>query len=197
MRRNFGFEPLFVFDPDDDSNRPPAGDAMVTYWNIYPGFFRSVFEKAFTTGLKTASVSARVTPMAWRRALVRLSDVADICSCRAEVFWDADDPSHACWNCNAVIPTPHLIEVRGHVVVLCEGATVTSHHLTGDRSYDQALGEVEHHPDRPGSLTLRNLSSVTWIVVPDGETQKTVVPGQRLFVRPMSINFGPVEGRMT
>ncbi len=197
MRRNFGYEPLFVFDPGDDSNRPPPGDAMLTYWNIYPLFFRSVFERAFTTGLKTASVSARVTPTAWRRALVRLCDVADICSCTAEVFWDPDDPSHACWNCNAVIPSPHLLEVRGHFVVLCEGAAVTSHHLLGDRSYDEALGTVERHPDQPGAFTLRNLSSATWTVVPDGETLKTVAPGQRLLVRPMSIDFGPVQGQMT
>ncbi len=196
MRRNFAFDPLFVFDPDDDSNRPVAGDAMLTYWNIYPVFFRALFEKAFTTGLKTPSVSARVTPSAWRRALVRLSDVADICSCAAEIFWDPDDPSHACWNCGAVIPTPDLLEVRGHKVVLCEGASVTSHHLMNDRSYDQALGLVERHPDKPGRFTLRNLTESTWIVVPDGETAKTVQPDQRLYVRPMNIDFGPVEGRI-
>jgi hypothetical protein len=81
--------------------------------------------------------------------------------------------------------------------VLCEGATVTSHHLLNDRSYDEALGVVERHPDKPGCFTLRNMSDSTWIVVPDGDTQKTVVPTQRLYVRPMSIDFGPVQGRIT
>jgi eukaryotic-like serine/threonine-protein kinase len=197
MRRNFGSEPLFVFDPADDSNRPPPGDAMLTYWSIYPQFFRELFEKAFTTGLRTPSVSARVTPSAWRRALVRLSDLTDICSCAAEIFWDPDDPSHMCWNCLTVLPTPDVLEVGGHTVVLCEGATVTSHHLLNDRSYDEALGVVERHPDKPGCFTLRNMSDSTWIVVPDGDTQKTVVPTQRLYVRPMSIDFGPVQGRIT
>ena len=197
MRRNFGSDALFVFDPNDDSNRPPAGDAMLTYWAIYPLFFRALFERAFTTGLKTASVSARVTPGAWRRSLVRLSDLSCVCSCSAEIFWDPDDPSHACWNCATVVPRPHLLEVRGHTVVLCEGASVTSHHLNNDRSYDLVLGVVERHPDEPVRVTLRNLSDSTWSVVPDGETQKTVVPTQRLLVRPMDVDFGSVQGRIT
>ena len=197
MRRNFGSDALFVFDPNDDSNRPPAGDAMLTYWAIYPLFFRALFERAFTTGLRTASVSARVTPGAWRRSLVRLSDLSCVCSCSAEIFWDPDDPSHACWNCATVVPRPHLLEIRGHTVVLCEGASVTSHHLNNDRSYDLVLGAVERHPDEPGCVTLRNLSDSTWSVVPDGETQKTVVPTQRLLVRPMDVDFGSVQGRIT
>ena len=53
---------------------------------------------------------------------------------------------------------------------------------------------VERHPDKPGCFTLRNIDDTTWIVVPDGDTQKTVVPSQRLFVRPMSIDFGPGSG---
>ena len=81
--------------------------------------------------------------------------------------------------------------------MLCEGSTVTSHHLLNDRSYDEVLGVVELHPDKPGCFTLRNMSNSTWIVVPDGEQQKTVVPTQRLYVRPMSIDFGPVQGRIT
>ena len=197
MRRNFGYDPLFVFDPRDDSNRPPPGDAMLTYWTIYPMFFRALFERAFTSGLKTPSVSARVTPGAWRRSLLRLSDLTCVCSCSAEIFWDPDDAFHACWNCKSVIPKPRLLEVRGHTVVLCEGASVTSHHLTNDRSYDQALGLVERHPDKPGCVTLRNLSNSTWIVAPDGESQKTVVPTQRLLVRPMDVDFGTVQGRIT
>src|SRR5262249_54043090 len=65
--RYFGTEALFVFDPCDDANRPPPGDPMRTWWPIYPGFFRRVFEQAFTAGLRDTSGTARVSEGVWRR----------------------------------------------------------------------------------------------------------------------------------
>jgi hypothetical protein len=43
---------------------------------------------------------------------------------------------------------------------------------------------------------LRNLTDVTWTVLPDGEEPKQVSPGQSLAVRPMHIDFGTVQGRV-
>ncbi|MCW2919697.1 MAG: Serine/threonine protein kinase [Actinomycetia bacterium] len=37
----------------------------------------------------------------------------------------------------------------------------------------------------------------SWIVFPDGEEVKSVRPGQRLGIRPMTIDFGPVRARVT
>ena len=70
--RYFGTEPVFVFDPRNDTNRPLPGDPMRTWWPIYPRFFRAVFEEAFTAGLLDATGTARVSEGVWRRALLRL-----------------------------------------------------------------------------------------------------------------------------
>src|SRR5215472_2827823 len=70
--RYFGTEPVFVFDPHNDTNRPPPGDPMRTWWPIYPRFFRAVFEQAFTAGLLDTTGTSRVTEGVWRRALLRL-----------------------------------------------------------------------------------------------------------------------------
>ena len=81
-------------------------------------------------------------------------------------------------------------------LVLSAGAAVTRHHLYRDRGYRQTCAVVEPHPGRPGELVLRNLTGVTWTVVPEGEPAKPVAPGVRLGVRPMRIDFGDARGRI-
>lgn len=198
--RNFGIEPVFVFDPDDPSNRPVPGDRMVTWWAIYPLPCRQVFTQAFTTGLHDASLNGRVTEGTWRRVLLTLHDCVSSCpGCGAAVFYDPENPGQTCWNCGAPLPVPPRLKVPGGMLVLAEGAVVTSHHLHRDRDHHTACAVVEPHPGRPGRVVLRNLTDKTWTVVPDGEEAKRVAPSQRLGVRPMRIDFdpkGPVRGQI-
>ena len=111
--RHFGTEPVFIFDPDDHSNPPRPGDPVSVWWRLYPKFFRAVFERAFTSGLRDPSGLGRVAEGVWRRALVRLADCVSVCSCQASVFYDPDDPGLRCWNCNQVPPRPPLLELPG------------------------------------------------------------------------------------
>ena len=100
--RAFGLEPVFVFDPDNDVNRPAPGDPVLLWWPVYPRFVRALFERAFTTGLSDPS-SGRVTEEQWLCALARLEDCVWTCSCRASVFRDPDDPARPCWNCGLTV----------------------------------------------------------------------------------------------
>lgn len=191
--QHFGVRPLFVFDPEDDSNRPVPGDPMWTWWGIYPKFMQQLFVNAFTTGLHDASLSGRVTEGVWRRALVRLADCVQVCSCTAALFWDPDDPEKRCWHCGAVVPPPMLLVLPRHTVVLSDGGAITSHHLANDRNFREVKATVEQHPQDPNGLVMRNLTPAAWTVYPHGEGAKRVNPGQRLAVRPMDIDFGEVR----
>jgi eukaryotic-like serine/threonine-protein kinase len=194
--RYFGTDPLFVFDPGNDSNRPLPGDPMCTWWPIYPRFFREVFEQAFTAGLMDTTGTARVSEGVWRRALLRLSDGVAVCACRASVFYDPAEPSAACWNCGNVPPRPLVLQLPGGSVVLSDGAAITAHHLRRNRDYETVVAAVEAHPARPGQVVLRNASTWAWTMRPDGEGAKTVAPGRRLAARAMTIDFGSVRGRI-
>ena len=50
MTRLYGDEPVFIFDPDDDSNRPVPGyhANAQAYWPIYPKFLQERFIQSFT-----------------------------------------------------------------------------------------------------------------------------------------------------
>jgi serine/threonine protein kinase len=195
--RNFGIQPVFVFDPDDPSNRPVPGDRVETWWSVYPRQCRRVFTQAFTAGLRDASLNGRVTEGTWRRVLLGLHDSVCSCpTCGAALFHDPEQAGQSCWHCSAPLPDPLKLKVGGSVLVLSDGAVVTSHHLNRDRDYRTACAAVEPHPGRPGRVVLRNLTGTTWTVVPDGEGPKRVAPGQRLGVRPMRIDFGPKSPAM-
>jgi eukaryotic-like serine/threonine-protein kinase len=193
--RAFGLEPVFVFDPNDRSNRPRPGDPMLTWWPIYPRFFQELFEQSFTAGLSNP-LTGRVPEGIWRRALIRLSDCVSRCSCTASVFYDPDNPELRCWHCGKVPVRPPLFQLPGGKLVLSEGAVITSHHLHKDWNYESVLGVVEAHPGKPGDVVLRNVSSDDWTMTPDGEAEIKVAPQRRLGVRPMVIDFGSVQGRI-
>jgi hypothetical protein len=170
---------------------------MLTWWSLYPRFFRDVFVRAFTSGLQDASLSGRVTEGVWRRTLLRLHDSASMClGCNAALFWDPEEAKKPCWNCHSVPPPPAVLDINGHSLVLSEGAAITNHHLTRDRDHRSIAGLVECHPRLPGKVVLRNLSARPWTVFPDGEETKSVAPGQRLAVREMAIDFEAVRGRI-
>ncbi len=195
--RNFGVEPVFIFDPDDASNRPLPGDRVVIWWALYPQQCRRVFTQAFTAGLRDASLHGRVTEGTWRRALLSLHDSVWSCpACGAAVFYDPERPGQSCWHCAGPVPAPLKLKVPGGTLVLSEGAVVSSHHLNRDRDYRTACAVIEPHPGRPGRVVMRNLTDSMWTVVPDGEPPKRVAPSQRLGVRPLIIDFGSVRGQI-
>lgn len=194
--QHLGWDPLFVFDPDDGSNRPRDTDPMLRWWPIYPRFLRELFERAFTSGMRDPGSPDRFPEGRWRRALGRLSDCISVCpACRAALFWDPDERGSRCWKCGEPLRSPWLLKVHGHEVVLSEGARLTMHHFSHSRD-EGVVAAVELHPQRPGEFVMRNMGEHTWTVVPEGEDPKSVAPGQRLAVRPMAIDFGGVHGRI-
>ena len=160
LLRNYGFEPLFVFDP---RRRRPTGrrprarssstgrSSRASSATCSPG--------PSPTGSTDASLSGRITGSVWRRALLRLADIHATCSCHAAIFFDPDEPDRPCWRCGEVPPPQPLLRLPGRTVVLSEGAVITSDHLRRDRAYDESVAVVEAHPSQPGAVVLRNLSS--------------------------------------
>jgi DNA-binding helix-hairpin-helix protein with protein kinase domain len=195
--RNFGTHPLFVFDPQDQSNRPLPGDPVSVWWPIYPVHCQRVFTEAFTTGLRDATLYGRVKEGTWRRILLRLHDAVSFCPvCGAAVFYDSERDIQHCWQCQGILPPPPRLEAPGGTLVLADGAKVTSHHLFRDRDHRTTFASISPHPGDPGRMVMRNMTGQPWMVAPDGEAPKPVAPGQRLAVRPMLIDFGGVQAKI-
>lgn len=192
-RQLFGAEPLFVFDPDDDSNAPDpvVHGAVLQYWPLYPGYLRDDFTRAFTRGLREPS--QRVREGVWRSHLSRLLDGIVVCRCGRENLTDDGVPLGPCWSCRATLPATVRLRFGPRVLVLNAGTRVTGHHLRRDYAHDDTVAEVVVHPTRPDLWGLRNDTDVTWRVAgPDGH-EMAVDPGRSIGLVPgTSLRIGGV-----
>lgn len=194
-RALFGTDPLFIFDPVDDSNAPDPviHGAVLQYWPLYPAYLREDFTRAFTTGLRDPA--RRVREGVWRSHLSRLLDSIVLCPCGRENLTDDGLPMRACWACDRPIAPPVRLRIDHRVLVLNAGTRVTRHHLQRDYAYDRVVGEVVAHPTRPGLWGLRNLGPTPWQVTAPGADAQAVAIGRSIgLVLGTTIDFGRTRG---
>jgi eukaryotic-like serine/threonine-protein kinase len=210
VRRLYGTEARFVFDPADDSNRPlpELHGPVIGHWSVYPQFLRDLLTKAFTEGLYDP-IHGRVQETVWRQAMSRLRDSVQSCShCGYENFYDAariaaKQTSFACWSCGASLSsTPPRIGIRRgtvrpekappYIVVLDPGAQLFPHHTSGSHyDFGKATAEVVG-----GTPELLNLCECDWTVQHHGSSVR-VAPGQLVsMVAGLRIQFPQTEGEV-
>lgn len=198
--RLLGYEALFIFDPDDESNRPVPGlqDNALTFWPLYPRNIRDLFARAFTDGLRDP-MHGRVTEGQWRSALSRLRDSVMTCrSCGQQRFYDATAAgAPTCCNqeCGLELEPPLRLVVNGLEVVLDDGAVLYPHHLANRRfDYSVALARTSKHPSY--DLTgLTNASGRKWVATTEAGTTRDILPDQTVRISAGTrIDFGMVEG---
>jgi DNA-binding helix-hairpin-helix protein with protein kinase domain len=203
MNRLYGDEPLFIFDPHDEGNRPVPGlhDNALAYWPLYPQSLRDLFTRAFTAGLHDPE--ERVRESEWRAALGQLRDTIRHCEhCGAENFHDvgrpADEP-FACWHCDQGLAPPLRLRLGREQVVLNRDTELFPHHLDRLRRYDfgAPLASVQPHPQHPQIWGLNNRSATTWVITTAEGTTRDVEPGRSLTLAAgVKIRFGNLEGEI-
>ena len=207
MKKLYGTEPLFIFDPRDDSNAPDPQHQRnaLLFWDLYPEFLRDLFTKAFTDGI-TDPQHGRVRESNWRGAMVRLRDSIIYCAhCNAENFHEsngsigAPETLRPCWSCGRGLRLPPRVRLGKSFVMLNHDTTLFAHHVDEEKRYDftQAVAAVTKHPTDQNVWGLKNLSGQTWTTTnTQGET-KDVAPGRSVtLARGSRINFGHVEGEI-
>lgn len=218
MTKLYGSDPVFIFDPLDDSNRPQPGfhDNALAFWPIYPQFVRDLFIRSFTVGIRD-SQQGRVRESEWRAAMIRLRDAIFYCPrCGAECFYDsaalhtgADGSLHGqpCWSCRTPLRPPLRIRIAYSeganvspvVIMLNHDTRLYPHHVDHNRAYDfeRPVAEVSRHPTDARIWGLRNLSDSAWTAVTGGGEVRTVEPGRSVtLTADLRIQFGAAEGQV-
>jgi len=178
-RRLYGEDPVFIFDPRDQRNRPDPEwhSAALLTWPIYPAELQALFAQTFGPGLHNPA--SRVLTGQWQEGLARTLDRRQICqACGQENFRSHQTPPPPCWNCGAALPPPLRLRVPCGEVVATAGTTLHRHHFDALQSpqCDHPLAEVVAHPSDAGILGLRNCGLTPW--------QVTLLQGQQLQVDP-------------
>jgi eukaryotic-like serine/threonine-protein kinase len=205
MNKIYGTHPIFIFDPHNVTNRPDdeyQKNALI-YWDIYPQFFKDLFIKAFTGGLKDPT-NSRVVESEWMSGLVHLRDSIVYCgNCGSENFYDAEAVKKSggkpdtCWNCSKEMRLPPRIRIDRNVIMLNFNTKLYSHHIDCDYCFDQAIAEVKKHPRDPNIWGLVNLSEKKWVITNNDGRMTDVEPGKNAMIASgVKINFGSVEGEI-
>jgi len=205
MTRLYGHEPVFIFDPADQSNRPLPGyhDNALAYWPIYPKFLQAQFTRSFTSGI--SQPGDRVRESTWRGTMGRLRDAILYCGCGAENFYDSEALQSAggiaapCWHCHKPLQLPPRIRIGKSVVMLNHDSKLYRHHLDEAAAFDFTIpvAEMTQHPSDPSRWGLRNLSQHRWTATIAGGNVRDVDPGRSVAVAASTvIHFGTSDGQI-
>ncbi len=205
MQKLYGDEPLFIFDPNDSSNAPDPRyhqNALI-YWNIYPHFFKDLFTKTFTQGIKDPE-NGRVRESEWRTALIKLRDSIVFChKCGCENFYDSDTRNASgsapvCWHCKNQITLPPKIVIGNLTVMLNHNTKLYPYHLDPiTYNFSKPIAELSRHPTNPNIWGLKNISDKSWQVTKSDGTTIDIPSGKSAALgNGVRINFGSIDGEI-
>lgn len=194
-RKFYGSDPVFVWDANNDSNRPVRGVHIneIKLWPLYPEFVRKTFEKAFSHEVMVGNdTTHRVIEKEWQEVFTTLRDLMVKCSCGSETFIDPSQQTCRCINCGKSIERPIILKVKKYHAALTQGKKLYACHVQYDSDdFKEARGEVVASRNNPALLGLRNDSNNTWEAILPNGTSKGYLNGQVIKLgKGMKINFG-------
>lgn len=194
-RKFYGSDPVFVWDPANDANRPVRGvhTNEIKLWPLYPAFVRKTFEKAFRHEVMVGNdTTHRVIEKEWQEVFTTLRDLTIKCSCGSETFIDPSQQSCRCINCGKSIERPPILKVKKYHAALAPGKKLYACHVQYDSDdFKEAKGEVISSRNNPSLLGLRNDSNNTWEAILPNGSSKGYPNGQVIKLgKGIKINFG-------
>lgn len=165
MRKFYAESPIFVFDPNNDSNRPVRGvdNNIITRWPCYPDELKKLFVRAFTKGLHDASY--RVRENEWIDCFDQLLDSIVVCPvCGGEQFYKRhidNKQTFVCEDCKTSIRKPFIWENKNIDKTIFKGAVIEQRHLL-DNDSSSLIGKVVESSKHPGLWGIMNLTDVVW-----------------------------------
>lgn len=173
-RRHYGFEPIFVYDPEDDSNRPVRGvhNNIIKFWRIMPDYIREAFEFSFTVGLNEPS--KRLIEKQWLDLLKRLRGDITACPCGIQNFLPAvetDGEGKLVCPCGTHYAKPLRLVGAKTSVLLFDGAKLFGEDVSLE-------AEVVRNKKNPALWGLKNHGAESWsCTLPNGD-EKTIESGK-------------------
>lgn len=175
-RKFYGYEPVFVWDPNNDSNRPVRGvhTNERKFWPVFPDFIHDIFEEAFSyDALVGSDTQHRVQEKKWQEVFTRLKDITIKCVCKNETFIDITKTYCNCINCERVIKRFPILKVKKYSVLMAPNQKIYSCHTVYDSDdFKDTKGEVVTSINNPSVIGLKNTSDEVWnATLPNGTSK--------------------------
>ncbi|MDO4574120.1 MAG: serine/threonine-protein kinase [Planctomycetia bacterium] len=196
----YGENPVFIFDPNDDSNSPhPAIHRNAPQlWKEYPPYFQEVFRKEFSKDRMTGEGRKhRQDTWQWLKQLVRLRSDLCQCPCQKDEFYLFEPKS--CGKCNRRFTTPFQIQTPEMTIPLHHGSEIYRCYLDGlYGDTETSLGTVEYSEAKKKWVFRNTSGEALECTLPTGESRilppertGTILPGLRLRFKGLTATFQP------
>lgn len=197
---HYGLKPLFIFDPNDESNGPVQGthDWIVARWAAITETLRQLFLRAFTIALMQPS--ARPVEAEWRAAFDQLRNA--VVACPRCGFEHGVDQKHidrgiTCVACGTTLTLPPLLQSGRDPILLRARRKVFDYQLRTGVIVDNEppLAQVDCHPANVAILGLQNLSPAAWGAFTPPDRNFSVAPSKTVrVVDGLDVDFGSRHG---
>ena len=186
----FGERPIFVYDPDNDANRPDpeAHPNVIRRWPMFPPDLTAAFTKAFTKGLK--DINSRITEQQWREVLVKARGML--------VRLDGKEQFVNAYKPDTIPPDCRLLRTEEQAIALAPDSILYScqtNRISTD--YQTPTGMVRASVSDKTVYGLGNLSDGDWICTLPGKGPATIKPKAFAPLIPGTIiDFGNIKGKV-
>jgi len=193
-RKIYGENPVFIYDPNDPSNKPVPGPNRnaLANWPSLPIYLRNLFEKGF--GKEALfDPSRRVIELDWLRTIIRMRSEIYKCSC-GEVYFADPVNLNECTKCKKKNSFPFYIKCGKYNLPVHQRTKLYACH-TEDNSDDfkTLTGKVTANGN---NFELKNCSSKNWTITENGNT-KSVVPNEVVTLKKgITINFSNMQAEI-
>ena len=184
----YGENPVFIFDPGDNSNRPVQGlnKGAITRWPFLPVYLQEEFVKAFSKDLLKTPAN-RIIEQEWLRIFTRMRSEIFKCPCGEVFFADPVNPN-PCPECKKTNPFPMYIKTIRYNLPLHQRTKLYACHTEKDSDdFETPTGEVSA---KGKDFELKNVSSKNWMVTEGGNTTSLAPNAALTLKKGLSINFG-------
>ncbi|SDA22098.1 Protein kinase domain-containing protein [Ruminococcus sp. YE71] len=193
--KHYGQNAVFVYDPNDASNRPVRGihDNVIKFWRLYPDYIREAFITSFTSGI--SDPNKRIIENEWQKLFIRLRSEIIMCGCGrtnfTSMYEKPNEKTYRCPRCGMEFATLGFNnrEYRMPLYVGCR-----FYECEIDPNSDDFLniaGELVENKLKPGVLGIKNCSDKSWRAkMPNGQ-MADIAPGKGFPIwQGLEIEFG-------
>lgn len=186
----FGENPLFVYDPKNEMNRPDetAHPNIIKRWNMFPPDLNITFIKAFTKGMK--DINERITEAQWIETLIKVRSML--------ITHDGNEQFVNAYMTSELPEYCRVLKTENMAVALTEGSYIYKCHT--DRvsmDYNTVTGVVKSSKNDKNIFGIGNVTENSWTVTLPNKNPVVVAPKSFAPLIPgAKINFGNMSAKV-
>jgi serine/threonine protein kinase len=189
-KKIYGTKPVFIYDPEDKSNRPVQGihRGAIERWPFLPEYLKEQFFNVFSKELLLNDPKKRIMDQEWLKIFIRMRAEIYKCPFCSEVYFADPVTPNECPKCKTKNVFPFYIKIYKYNLPVHQRAKIYACHTKNDPDMFEILeGEVTQTGDE---FQLKNVSTDKWTVTKGKKTNHVMLNDTITLKKGMEINFG-------